>query len=56
MDKEQIDREKRYGAAMAVARVMLSKRLISKEEYGKIDTIFLRKYRPIIGAIQAKIP
>ena len=56
MTKEQFDREKNYGAAMAVARSMLSKGLISEKDYRKIDTIYSRKYRPIIGALPAKTP
>ena len=54
--KEQFDREKNYGAAMAVARMLLSKRLISEREYCKIDTIMRRKYKPIIGVLSAKSP
>ena len=56
MTKEQFEREKNYGASMAVARVMLSKGLINDKEYCKIDTIFRRKYRPIIGDLRAKNP
>ena len=33
-----------YCSAMAQARRMLSLRLITKEEYGKIDTMMLHKY------------
>ena len=33
-----------YCSAMAQARLMLSLRLITNEEYGKIDTIMLNKY------------
>jgi uncharacterized membrane protein len=54
--KEQFERQKNYGASMAVARAMLSKGLISDKEYRKIDTIFKRKYRPVIGALNAKNP
>lgn len=56
MTKEQFEREKNYGASMAVARAMLSKGLISEKEYRKIDTIFKQKYRPVIGTLNAKIP
>ena len=53
MTPEQFDREKNYGASMAVARAMLSKGLITDREYRKIDTFFRKKYRPLIGALQA---
>ena len=56
MNKEQFERESRYGAAMALAREMLNKGLISDKDYCKIDTIFKRKYRPIIGALQTENP
>ena len=54
MTREQFEREKNYGALMAVARAMLSKGLINDKEYCKIDTIFRQKYRPIIGTLQAE--
>ena len=54
MTQEQFDREKHYGAAMAVARAMLSKGIITQEEYSRIDTMFTEKYRPIIGCETAK--
>ena len=52
MTKEQFNREKRYGAAISVAKNMLSKGLITEEEYHKIDTIFVGKYRPVFGSLQ----
>lgn len=56
MTKEQFEREKNYSAAMAVARAMLSKGLISEKDYRRIDTIYKAKYRPVIGALPAEIP
>lgn len=53
MTFEQFERERSYGVTMAVARVMLRGRVISKRDYRKIDAIFRKKYRPIIGALQA---
>ena len=49
MSKEQFEREKHYVAAMVVARAMLSKGVITKEEYRKIDALFAEKYQPLIG-------
>lgn len=37
-------RQMAYQAAMALARRMLSKGLISEEEYAEIDTIIAKKY------------
>jgi len=56
MTNGQFEREKNYGVVMAVARMMLSKGLISEKDYQKIDTIYKAKYRPIIGALPARIP
>lgn len=53
MSKEQFEREVRYGAAMALAREMLEKGTISDRDIRKINTLFLRKYRPVIGSLQA---
>jgi len=40
-----------YCSAMAQARRMLSLRLITKEEYGKIDTMVLHKYGLSLGSL-----
>ena len=40
-----------YCYAMAQARRMLSLRLITKEEYGKIDTMMLHKYGLSLGSL-----
>ena len=56
MTKDQLERETNYGAAMAIARSMLTKGLITEKDFRKIDTMFRKKYRPIIGGLQAKIP
>ena len=47
--KEQFDREKNYGAAVAVARAMLNKGIITQEEYSRIEAVFAQKYQPVIG-------
>ena len=54
MTKEQFDREKYYGAAMAVARAMLSKGIITEDDYLKVDAIFTEKYQPLIGGQNPK--
>jgi len=53
MTKSQFNREISYGAAMAIARSLLTKRLITDKDYRKIDTMFKKKYRPIIGSLSA---
>jgi len=54
--REQFERETNYGASMAIARSLLTKGFISAKDYQKINTIFVKKYRPLIGGLQAKIP
>ena len=51
MNKEQFRRESRYGMVMALARVMLTKGIITDRDYRKIDTMFKAKYQPIIGSL-----
>lgn len=51
MSRDDFQREKLYQATMSMARKMLRDGLISEEEYRKIDTIFLEKYRPVFGTL-----
>ena len=53
MTKEQFNREISYNTAMAIARSLLTNGLISDKDYRKIDTMFKKKYRPIIGGLSA---
>ena len=56
MTKDQFEREKNYGASMAVARMMRYKGIITDRDYYKIEKIFKKKYIPIIGDLRAKTP
>ena len=56
MTKEQFNRETNYGAALALARTMLTKGIITDRDFRKIDKMFKQKYRPIIGGSKVKIP
>jgi hypothetical protein len=51
MSKDEFERETKYESRMAVARTMLRIGLITEEEYCQIDTIFLDKYRPLLGGL-----
>ncbi len=53
MNRDDFEREAKYESRMAVARTMLRTEVITKEEYGQIDTIFLTKYRPLLGSLRA---
>lgn len=56
MDKKQFRAEKLYRISLSVAKSMLEKGVISKEEYSEIDTILLEKYRPTLGTLLAGKP
>ena len=51
MNEEMFNAEKLYRATMAIAKSMLTKGLITSDEYNIIDTKMLDKYRPIFGTL-----
>ena len=51
MTSEQLKDESSYRVSMAIAKSMLSRKLITSKEYAKIDTIMLKKYRPVLGSL-----
>ena len=56
MDEKQFRAEKMYRISLSVAKSMLEKGVISKEEYSEIDTILLEKYHPTLGTLLAGKP
>jgi len=53
MTKEWFERETNFALAMAAARGMLQREIIDQKDFRKIETIFRRKYRPIINGQKA---
>ncbi|MCX7904156.1 MAG: hypothetical protein N2486_06560 [Caloramator sp.] len=51
MTKEQFEREKNYRISIATAKLMLSKNIISEEDFEKIKMLLIDKYKPIIGSL-----
>lgn len=51
MRKEEFRNEKLYQTTMSIAQKMLKEGIVSEEEYRRIDTIFLEKYRPVFGTL-----
>ena len=49
MTKEQFEREKKYQAALAVARSMLKKGVINEADFLRIEAKLRVKFRPILG-------
>jgi hypothetical protein len=53
MTKEQLARERDYGAALSIAKAIRKAGLISEKEFCEIDTMLSAKSRPIIGGLHA---
>lgn len=49
MTKEQFEREKKYQAALAVARSMLKQDVINEDDFLRIEAKLREKFRPILG-------
>ena len=55
MNRDDFRRERLYQASIAVARTMLQRGLITDDEFRQIDTMFLDKYRPLLGGLKVGI-
>jgi hypothetical protein len=55
MDKSQFERETDYGAAMALAREMLERGVIDRQEFMRVDKFYADKYRPLTYVRMDKI-
>ena len=49
MTPEQFDREKKYQAALAVARTLLRQGIINDDDFDKTEAILRKKFSPLIG-------
>lgn len=49
MTREQFDREKKYQAALAVARSMFRENVIDREDFLRIEARLREKFRPVLG-------
>lgn len=49
MTKEQFEREKRYQAALAVARSMHAHGVVDEEDFRKIEARLTAKFQPVFG-------
>ena len=54
MSEEMFNAEKLYRATMTIAKSMLTKGLITAEEYAIIDTKMLEKYHTVFGTLLAQ--
>ncbi|MDD3880665.1 MAG: hypothetical protein PHI27_00205 [Eubacteriales bacterium] len=51
MSPKQARQELDYRVALSIAKSMLDNKLISREEYCQIETIFRDEYLPVFGAL-----
>jgi len=56
LSEEMFNAEKLYQVTMTIAKSMLTKGIITNEEYAVIDTKMLEKYRPILGTLLSTLP
>ncbi|MCX4307613.1 MAG: hypothetical protein OSJ69_17620 [Acetatifactor sp.] len=49
MTKEQFEREKKYQAALAVARSMLWQGVINEADLRRIEARLKEKFKPVLG-------
>lgn len=49
MTKEQFEREKKYQAALAVARSMLCQGVINEEDFLRVEARLTVKFKPVLG-------
>ncbi len=56
MSEKEFRAELRYRMSLSVARSLLEEGAINEEEYSEIDTILLKKHRPILGTLLAGKP
>lgn len=49
MTAEQFEREKKYQAAVAVARSMLEKGVIDEQDFLRVEEKMREKFRPVLG-------
>ena len=52
MTREQFDREKKYQAALAIARALLKKGIIDLDDFNKTEEILREKFSPSIGTFK----
>lgn len=52
MTREQFEREKKYQAALAVAKAMLKNGIINDEDYRKIEEVICTKFCPFLGTFR----
>ena len=55
LTKDQYERECNYRMALAVMKALLTKGILTKDEYRKADKRLVEKYRPVWGQLPALV-
>ena len=55
MSRELLEREAHYQTAMQMFRSLLTKGLLTKEEYTKAERMMREKYNPVVGTLFSNI-
>lgn len=53
MSSQEFEMEMMYGISCSVIKSIREKKLITEEEYNRIQGILLEKYHPILGTLLA---
>lgn len=56
MSGEEFESELMYRMSLSVAKSMLKKGLVTEDEYRQIDTILIKKHRPLLGTLLSENP
>ncbi len=56
MSEKEFRAELLYRMSLSVARNLLQNGIITKDEYQQIDTLLLKKHRPVLGTLLAGRP
>ncbi|WP_414733894.1 SHOCT domain-containing protein [Acetobacterium carbinolicum] len=51
MTKEQFDQEMNYHVSLIITKQLLSRGIITEEEFKQMDALLLEKYLPIISSL-----
>ncbi|GHU59275.1 hypothetical protein AGMMS49975_26680 [Clostridia bacterium] len=56
MNELRFENEKKYQVAIAMAKSMREKNILTGDEFWKIDTFLLKKYSPVLGGLLSSNP
>lgn len=56
MNEQDFNMERKYQAALQMAKFLLKNTSISEEEYRQIDTMLREKYRPVLSTLLSGNP